>query len=244
MIFQRPPLYLTAGLLFCLPFPAQAQIFEWSAHNVQLLRGHDYELGSEERTILTLEHAHGHAYGDTFMFLDWTWPDEGKPDYYGEISPRFSLGKIFDTDLSTGFVKDVLMSTTLEKPKGAGPRYLYGGGVDLNVPGFAFFNANAYIRDDTQLDGNTWQMTLAWNRPFELGGLNLMIEGFADFSGKEDTSHPNQLIVPRLLLDISDLAGQDEGQLWVGMEYSYWHNKFGVDGVTESVPQLQVKWAF
>ncbi len=227
------------------PHSASAQIFDWHTSNAQLLRGFDYELGSEERTILTLEHAHGHAYGDTFIFMDWTWPDEGKPGYYIEASPRLSLSKIFDTGLSVGIIKDVLISTTWEKPKHMGPRYLYGGAIDLNLPGFKFFKANAYIRDDTQLKGDTWQVTMAWNRPFEIGETGFLFEGFADIYGAEGpTKTNNQLVVPRFLMDLGDLAGYQEGKLWVGVEYSYWHNKFGVAGKTESVPQLQVKWVF
>lgn len=243
-MFRAFLFYSIMFLLVLPPSSASAQLFDWSDNNLQLLRGNNYELGSEDRTLLTFEHAHGHTYGDTFIFIDWTWPDNGKTNYYGEVSPRLSFSKMFDIEIPTHFIKDILISTTLEKPKGVGPRYLYGGAIDLDLPGFAFFNANAYIRDDTQLKGHTWQATLAWNRPFTFSGLNFVTEGFADFSGKEDTSHANQLIVPRLLLDVSHFAKQEEEKLWVGVEYSYWHHKFGIEGITESVPQLQMKWFF
>ncbi len=234
-------------LLSCLCVtPAVADpFFNFTATNIQLLRGLNYEFGNPERTLITVEHANGWTYGDNYMFVDYSMPDEGKPFYYGEFSPRLSLSKMTGHDFSYGIVKDVLISTTLEKPKGLGPRYLYGGAVDLNLPGFRFFKANAYIRDDTQLDGDTWQVTLAWNKPFQFHGYDFLIEGFADFAGGEGpTKTNNQLIVPRFLADVSPAFNLPNGKLWAGIEYSYWHNKFGNDGTTESNPQLQLKWNF
>lgn len=233
-------------LLFILPLSAaQAEdFFKWNTNNIQLLRGHDYELGEQQRSIITLEHAHGHAYGDTYTWIDLIKPDGQDYTYYGELSPRLSLSKITGRDLSVGIIKDVLISTTFEKAKDQGPQYLYGGAIDLDLPGFKFFKTNAYVHDSTELDGQTWQVTLAWNRPFEVGGVKFLAEGFADFQGSEGDRVSNQLIVPRFLVDVGDLAGLDAGKLMAGVEYQYWHNKFGLDGVTESVPQAQVKWTF
>ena len=39
-------------------------------------------------------------------------------------------------------------------------------------------------------------------------------------------------------------AGGRKGQFYAGVEWQYWHNKFGIDGVTESVAQAQLKWLF
>lgn len=45
-------------------------------------------------------------------------------------------------------------------------------------------------------------------------------------------------------MDVGHASGFAENTLWAGIEWQYWHNKFGVDGVTESVPQLQMKYVF
>ena len=45
-------------------------------------------------------------------------------------------------------------------------------------------------------------------------------------------------------MDAGDVMGIDSNKFFLGVEYQYWHNKFGIDGVTESVPQLQAKWVF
>ena len=34
------------------------------------------------------------------------------------------------------------------------------------------------------------------------------------------------------------------GNLFVGVEYQYWKNKYGVDGVDENVVQMMAKWFF
>ena len=239
--------YTWLSILTCIIIPKIVQaenFFLWNTSNIQLLRGHDYELGERQRSITTFEHAHGHKYGDTYAWIDFIKPDGEDHTYYGEFSPRLSLSKITGKNFSHGIIKDVLISTTFEKAKDQGPQYLYGGAIDLTLPGFKFFKTNAYLHDSTELDGQTWQVTIAWNRPFKIGGTKFLAEGFADFQGNEGDRSPNQLIVPRFLLDIGDLAGYESGKLMAGIEYQYWHNKFGLDGVTESVPQAQIKWTF
>jgi len=52
------------------------------------------------------------------------------------------------------------------------------------------------------------------------------------------------MIVPRLLFDVGETLNMGDNKLWVGVEYQYWHNKFGIEGKTESVHQAQIKWVF
>ncbi len=231
--------------LFSFPtWATEDNFFQWHSTNVQFLRGHDYALGDKQRSIMTLEHANSWKYGDFFVFLDQTWPDNGKSGYYVEPALRFSLSKMTGRDFSYGLLKDVLVATSIEKPKGQGVRYLSGVAFDLNIPGFKFFKTNWYLRDNPDLSGNTHQLTLVWNRPSSIGNVRLLVEGFADFAGSEGSTVAHELIVPRLLCDVGELAGLQQNKVWIGMEWQYWHNKFGVDGVTESVPQLQLKWVF
>ena len=184
-------------------------------------------------------------YGDFFMFVDVTRFDSGEFGAYGEASPRFSFLKMAGASPLDGFVQDFLISTTYEKGEEGVQTFLYGGGLDLNIPGFNYFKTNLYVRDNPNLSDETWQITLSWQYPFSLGPVNFVTEGFADFAGSAAPRyHSNQLIVPRLLMDVGDLVGLKKGRLWTGVEYTYWHNKFGVNGVTESVPQLQIKWVF
>jgi nucleoside-specific outer membrane channel protein Tsx len=231
---------------FSFTLNANAKFINWHSTNVQILKGWDYEVGEEGRTIITLEHANGWKYGDFFMFIDSTRFDPGKTTAYGEFSPRFSLSKITGKDLSYGIVKDVLISTMLEKGKGPIKTYLYGGAVDLNLPGFKFFKTNLYLRDNPNIQNDeTWQVTVAWNRPFEIANQKLLFEGFADFIGQEGSTYrSNQMVVPRLLLDIGHAMGKKDGKFYGGVEYQHWRNKLGIKGKNEDVPQLQFKWVF
>lgn len=237
--------YILACSLLAPKLSHAEDFIEWQTANIQLLRGWDYEVGKENRTIATFEYANRWRYGDFFMFVDGTRFQGGDTSAYAEFAPRLSLSKVTGRDLSYGIVKDVLLSTMYEEGRGDIKAYLYGGAVDLDVPGFTFLKTNYFIRDSKQHAGQTWQVTLCWNRPFTIGDIKFLAEGFADFAGNEGRNyHTNQLIVPRLLVDIGDLAGHASGKLWAGVEYSYWHNKFGIDGKTESAPQMQLKWVF
>ena len=237
---------ITLFILSIIPVNSYSEDFiQWQTTNIQYLRGWNYEFGNRQRSIITFEHANGWKYGDFYMFADFTRPDDGdERNAYAEFSPRFSLSKITEKDFSNDFIKDVLVTTTIEKVKNTGTRYLYGFAVDLKIPGFKYFKSNHYIRDDDQLDGETWQVTLAWNYPFEIANTNFLIEGFADFFGGEENKRPGQLVVPRFLVDVGDLAGVKEKKYWAGIELQHWHNKFGVDGKSETVPQLQFKYVF
>ncbi len=219
-------------------------IVQWQTTNVQALRGFDYELGSKQRTIMTIEHANRWTYGDFYMFADLTFPDQGQFFFYVEPTLRFSLGKIAGRDLTFGVVKDVYLAVNAELPKAARVRLLAGVSADLDLPGFKFFKVNMLSRDNLALPGSTYQLTVVWKRPFQIGKARFLVEGFADFAGHEDIAVANQLIVPRFLLDAGSLVGGAENKLFVGVEWQYWRNKFGVSGVTESAPQIQIKWVF
>ena len=241
----RYSLALVIVLLAPAANAATGDFFEYHTTNIQLLKGWNYQIGPEDRSIATFEHFNRWRYGDFFMFADGTHYDKGGTNIYAEFSPRLSLGKISGQDLSFGIIKDVLISTTEEVGKHGYNANLYGGAVDLDLPGFKVASINLYRRDNPALKDTTWQTTICWKRPFEIDGVKFVTEGFADIAGREGPRyHANQFVVPRLLVDIGDLAGGKSNQMFAGIEYQYWHNKFGRDGVTESVPQLQLKWVF
>ena len=232
---------VVSGLMMAmagLAAPAAAQgLIEFHTENVQLLRGSTYELGDRARTVITLEHANRWRYGDLFVFADLTLGDDGQRSAYGEISPRLSLSRMTGRDWSFGVVSDVYLVGNFELGDEGLDRQLFGAAVDLDLPGFRFVRVHAYHRDDPQRPGSTWQSTIVWNRPFQLGGQSFLAEGFADLAGGEGAGTDHQLIVPRLLWQVPAAE-----HVWVGVEYQYWHNKFGVSGVDESVAQFQVKF--
>lgn len=201
------------------------------------------EASDQDRTIITLEHASGWKYGDNFFFFDMVQPFDVDNSIYGEWHPRFSFGKISGSDLSFSFVKDVLLATEINVDSGW-RAYLYGIGFDLDVPHFSFFAINFFIRDDITIDDDsTWQISPSWNVPFNLGGTRWEFGGFMDISGAEGNGSSQFLTQPQLLLDLGNFS-EKPGNLYAGIEYQYWQNKYGVEGFDESYVQLMGKWIF
>ncbi len=232
-------------LFFCTCGAHADNFIEWHSENIQILRGFNYELGSPKKTIITLEHANRWKYGDLFVFADLQWPDDGDFTFYGEITPRLSLSKISGKSFAFGAIKDVFLAGNFEIPKNASARYLYGPSVDWDVPGFTFFKTYFFLRDNPDIAGTTHQVTVAWKRTVMLGETSLLLEGFADLAGNEGTTYAaNELFVPRFLFDVGGLVGLKPSRFFAGMEYTYWRNKAGLRGVTESAAQAQLKWVF
>lgn len=94
----------------------QLQAADRSSSNVQALHGTDYAdnfgIDDKEKTVLTLAHAYGWAYGDNFFFLDASNPTSHNTNLYNEFSPRFNIGKMTGSDLSFPGVKDGLIGSS------------------------------------------------------------------------------------------------------------------------------------
>ena len=240
---------------------ALAGIAQWSSTNLQLLYGDSYQsiyfddTGAHSvddvRSVITVEHVNGWKYGDNFMFFDITNADrttETATNYYGEISPRLSFGKMTGVNMNHGLLNDVLITTTAEIGEGFRSN-LYGLAVDLNLPGFAFFQFNYYVRNDVELMGGPApndtgsQITLVWLVPFDIGSTVWAFEGFVDYAYDVDPGEDNIIAGPRLLMDVGELFGE-KGAVQAGVEYQIWRNKFSIDGIDEDVVQAMVKFIF
>ncbi len=222
---------------------AYAGAANFSTTNIQYLVGNDYELGDKSRSIITLEHVNAWKYGDDFFFVDITNANRSgnstQTQFYGEISPRFSLSAITGANMSFGIVKDILITTTLEAGGGF-HNYLYGVAVDLNI--LPVFQINYYIRNEITAPTDLGsQLTLVWLAPFNAGPVSFVFEGFLDYAWGNKPSEDNLITGPRFLVDVGKAWGAP-GTLQAGIEYQIWRNKFGIDGVDEDVPQAMVKW--
>ncbi|WP_163648807.1 outer membrane protein OmpK [Modicisalibacter sp. 'Wilcox'] len=234
----------TAGLLLV---GVTGTAHAWTQASLSLLKGWDYALGDQQRSIATYEVANGWEYGDNYFFFDYTNLEgdrDGKtlPNIYGEYAPRLSLGKITGSDLGAGPVSDVLIAGQLEMGENINRR-LYGLGFDLDVPGMDYFQLNTYVRDDTDLPGNTWQVTLVWGSHFDLASTKWLFKGHFDYAGSEGHVGHNINSAPQLLLDVGDFWGASD-RLYAGVEYQYWKNKYGIEGADEHNPQAMVTWKF
>lgn len=226
----------------------------WQSTKVEVHRGYNYihpfaPDGTEyDATIISFSHANGWKYGDNFFWFDVIREDEvdSKVSIYGEFAPRISIFKIAKSDRSEKLFQELTIAGMIE----FAPRdfvYLYGLGTSLKIPGFDYFNLNAYIRDDANIDGITFMLNSSWALPFELGPVGFMFDGFVDIAGREGKDgvkvEPFVITQPALLLDIGNFW-QKPNHLYLGSEVEIWYNKLGVEGKNQVVPQITFRWQF
>jgi len=256
--WNRPNAALIALLPLQIPAPSSADFMQWSNSEIQYLHGSNYHEpfnpNDVSQSIITVTHAHGWAYGRNFFFLDTLFTESGQQaqtNLYGEAYSTFSLSKISGLDLSYGIFKDFGLTAGINLGENMNSRqsgfraWLYGISVDFDLPGFNYFNVD-FLRQrvtETADIGTSWQITPYWQLPFQIAGSKLSFEGFADFIGRNQTAARQALAQPQLRLDLGDFWG-DAGHLFVGLEYQYWHNKYGIKGLHDNVPQALLVWKF
>lgn len=211
----------------------------WNDFSLSYLKGNDYEVGDPKREVITLEHASGHTWGDTFLFIDRLESDSGDVEEYLEFSPRLSLGHLTSSDLSFGPVKDVFLAATWEKGEDF-DNQLVGIGFSLDIPGFSYVNANIYkVRNDNQ--ENDEQLALSWAYPFSIGTGEFIYDGFLDWSTAHTGGASEMNFTSQLKWNMGKLF-DTQSPIYIGMEYVYWNNKYGIKGVDERNPNLIIKW--
>lgn len=258
-------LHRLVPLLALLPF-ITAHAADWSDTEIQLLTGNRFHDNGNDvnigKTILTLQHASGYKYGRNFFFVDMVKSnskDNNAGEVYGEYYHTLSVAKVGGLDWSKNFLKDVGLTVglnygTKNSAFGPNPKVLLAGPTfDLNLPGFAFFNVDLLAYRDlgtfTGFGGgklcgstsSTYQLTPAWNLPFSIGPAKFSFEGFVDVIGRHGTCERTVLAQPQLRWDVGNHFGKP-GTVFLGIEYQYWRNKFGIAGRKESFPQAMLAW--
>lgn len=229
---------LGGSLLLCSSL-ASASPLQWQNNSLTYLVGSDFQVDPKTQQTVTFEHVSGWSFGDLFFFVDSIHYNGGRnargdnSSWYGELSPRFSLGKLSGQAISFGPVKDVLLATTWEFGRGDLNNYLVGPGFDLAVPGFDFVQLNTYYRRADTPDGarGVWQITPVWAWTQPLGKSDLLIDGFIDWVVDNDSrsgAHANFKFNPQVKYDLGKAMDWSPKQLYVGVEYDYWKNKYGI----------------
>lgn len=239
------PNLVFAGAIFILSGTSHAEIL-WQDLSVSYLNGSNYRVGDAERQVYTLEHVAGTSWGDSFMFLDHLRSNDGGRENYAEWAPRFSLSKLSGTSTEFGLVKDVLIATQIEMSK-LQTNYLYGVGFDLALPVFKFTQLNLYRRQNENAD-DSWQATLVWGAPFTIGKHEFLYDGFIDWASASSDQSAHMNFTSQLKWALHPLLGI-KSKLYLGVEYAYWLNKFGIKDspgfrTNESNLNLLVKWHF
>ncbi|MDH5358219.1 MAG: DUF5020 family protein [Gammaproteobacteria bacterium] len=240
---------MVLSALFYLTAMAHADpLFDWTSTNIQALSGGTHELGSSKRNLITIEHAHGWRYGDNFMFIDVIDRSDIGTEFYGEFYPRLSWSKMTGLQPSVSAFKDfslVAGINTGNLPKSDPHKaYLFGGGISFNVPAMDYLQLDVQAFKSENVSTTGIQITPVWSVPFQIGSLHFKFRGFADWQSKKATGGEHTLLTqPQLLLDVGQLANHPN-QFYAGIEYSYWRNKFGIDGVTEKIAQAMLMFTF
>ncbi len=191
-----------------------------------------YDTKNGKKTTITYEHYRTWDYGDFFMFIDIMDGekfDNSSSGVYAELAPRFSFSKILNNDFSNSILKDVYIATQLNIGNSY-QAYLYGLGVNLEVPLLNFFVLNMYHKNENLNETSTYQVTLAyetasWN--------NIHLEGFLDLTKRDVNTH-NQL-----------LYNIDSNQhTYIGIEWLYYDYSYKSSYAKTSVIQAMIKYKF
>lgn len=227
----------------------------FSTNSIALLWGNTYavdltpETDDNQRMVVTLSHASENTWGDVFTFLDITQSldDRNNQTLYGEFSPRFKLSPLFGGQEPKVAGAPILLATTLEygvNAVGASQiNPLVGIGTNLSVPFFDFLQLN-YYRRFNQVGPNSWQLTPVWQLPVNLGEQDFIFSGWLDWEIATHGVEANIHTQAQFRWDLGKSLLHKPKTLYVGTEYVYWRNKFGIEGVTESVWQAMVRVFF
>jgi len=246
------------------PARSGAHLAEQSYSNwdLQLLYGwHFREPGKQDsigKTTITLENSTAWTWGSSYFFVDFARSNakgDNATDVYAEFYPSASLSKLLATNLSVGPLRDSSATMGVNagtSSTGAVPLiYLPGLTFDFKIPGFKFFSLGTYAYiDQGRIHGasngsnsTTYQVTPSWSLPFRLGPAKLLFDGFVDFVGSHGQCASQVVAQPAIRLDLGSLWSKP-GRFYAGIEWQYWHNKFGISGLKESTPQIVLMRAF
>lgn len=215
----------------------------WSDNSISYLKNvDDFQLLENDNiNVITFEHASGHNWGDVFFFADriTASKDSNNGRYeetYGELSARLSLSYLTGNKIAMGPISDLYLTGTYEHDTGNNDgfgfgfnNYLVGVGASWDVSGFNYLQTNVYLAENDDND-NDYQLTVAWGYPIAIGEHDIIIDGYLDWSSAADDHSADFHFNPQVRLDVGKYFGKAKF-VEVGIEYSYWHNKFGISGI-------------
>lgn len=209
------------------------------------------------KNILTFENASAGRLWSSYLFVDvlrsWSDADANAKEVYGEWYPALSVRAFTGQERSKGFLRDISLTigvNTGVRSTGPSPFALLPGvSFDFNVPAFAFVSvrAGAYIDrgrfqgQPTDCSATTYQITPSFSLPVSVGASTLKLTGFVDFTGSHANCEAQILTTPRAVLDLS-AYWRKPGRLYLGVDWVYWRNKYGIEGLEDNLLLPVVTW--
>jgi len=225
-------------------------------------------LNNDDVDVVTLEYGGKYAWGDSFIFFDRLHASADihslrKEKNYLEASARLSIPYLFNQptiasstrDKSTlaKYVKDYFVAGTVEysylkidtnKPYSTTiTNSLLGVGIAWQSDFFSYLNSNFYYANNEKQESD-YQLTLTFAKSFTIAELAFKTNGYIDWSSAASDHKASFHFSPQVLLDLGKVFNQPK-LVFVGVEYSYWRNKYGLSNVDdEHTVSAMVKLSF
>ncbi|MBP8133956.1 MULTISPECIES: outer envelope protein [Zoogloea] len=238
------------------------------------------------KNIFNLTHVSGYKYGTNFLNVDMLLSDNKDPASKGSSSGAqevyvvyrhtLDIGKVSGKNFSFGPVRGIGatagfdLNTKNDAGYNSSKRMIVAGPtLMMNVPGFlnvsllALWESNAPYNSYTGVHTPRYDydvhpmLNLAWGIPFDVAGVALSFEGFANFIAAKGTNEfgggtaAETNIDMQVMYDVSPLIGASKKTFKVGLEYQYWRNKFGNphsgpagDGAFAKTPMIRAEYHF
>lgn len=278
----RQFLFLTSTAMACLTGATYAQAATWSDTSLGYRYGNQfaepYNSKDISKSIISLTHASGFAYGKNFFNADILLSDSndpaggvaGKPgaqEVYVVYRNTLDIGKLMHQDFSNALISSVGWTNGFDlnskndfyaskkRMLVTGPTLSFKvpkGFVDLSVLALFESNSPSFVNERYRYKTHP-AVSLAWGLPLM---PNLSLNGYAAWiasKGNNESGKPTAAethLDTALMYDVGSLVQLKENTFRAGLEYEYWHNKFGNresdagPGATASTPMVRVEYHF
>ena len=233
-------LLLLILLLTSLSSNADSAIL-WQNMSATVTQGQHFKVDPDEQNAVTLEHVSALSTGDSFSFLEISqYPHvDRSAGLYGEVAIRWSHNKLATDPITLGPITDVLLTTNIEFGSETAEMLLIGPSIDLSLAGFDFFQLSLTRRESLNRIGDSssegWQITPSFSVTWPIGRSEVVLDGFIDwvFATDEKGYAENLQINPQLKYNLGKLLHRPDTRLYVGLEYDFWSDKFGIASTTD-----------
>ncbi|WP_248282000.1 hypothetical protein [Parazoarcus communis] len=244
--------------------PLAAQAAAWSDTFIGYRYGTEFtepnNRNNVEKHVLQLTHASGYSVGQNFFNLDLlqsdkkdpaSGSDNGATEFYLTYRHQLHLGKIFDTSLAFGPVKEVGLTAGFDlstKNTRFAPRkrlFVVGPTLKFDVPGFLdvslFYGKEwnhcglgspACPKSDIAFDPQ-WIFNVSWGIPFQAASVPLKFQGFLNYNSEKGKDYAGvstkaeTLMRTSLMVDVGQMVTGKKNTFLMGVGYELWRNKFG-----------------
>ncbi|CAD5108970.1 nucleoside-binding protein [Zestomonas carbonaria] len=229
------------------------------------------------KRIYSFTHASGYQYGSNYFHLDVLLSDSNDPrkgtdhgssEVYAVYRNQVFASRVFDREFGNELVKDYALTIGFDASRNnnlasAKKRALViGPTLKFNTVGFADLSLMYYkeknhsgipgARHPDHTFDATYMLNLAWMRPFQIGDHAAKFQGFVNHVGDKGGDYNDRDTAPETLMRAALMVAARPGKnvkpnLYLGVGYEYWHNKFGVDGgrgSRTSAPTLNLELSF